>query len=250
MRRLLSLVVGLGVVLGSPIAHACGAAYPGGPMVCTLADAPGHKPDPTEKPPTLRVAASWSYTSTTIVFDPGKRADLTRHTVFGGTELLLGRGLGLRFGAGGVVAGTFEPGGRHATLGPGVTGFVGIAKTVLDETSAIPFLQLGLTVEGTRAATRGPAPGEAPTFSALDVRAAATAGKTIAHWLVPYVSVRAFGGPIDYRFAGVRETGTDLYHYQLGGGFEAVLPSRAFDVFVEGIALGERGVSAGIGTSF
>ena len=79
--------------------------------------------------------------------------------------------------------------------------------------------------------------------------AALNAGKTVGP-LAIYATARAFGGPIFYRYAGESVTGTDLYKYQVGGGLSIALPSRILDAFVEGIALGERGVAAGLGTSF
>lgn len=250
-------------------AHACGAAYPGGPMVCTLADAPKKKTATGEadssvtaprrqEAPIARVSASWSYTSTTILFGQGRRAELTRHTVFVGTELPLAPGFGLRFGAGGIVDGEITPhlnfgsgtGYPSASFGPGVSGFLGAAKTIIDERAEVPSVQLGATLSVSRATTRGPAPNEGPSFTAFDLRASATVGKTLGGIVIPYVTARAFGGPIYYRYGGQKVTGTDLYKYQVAGGFAVSLPSHVLDVFVEGVPLGESGVSAGLGTTF
>jgi hypothetical protein len=247
-----TIVIGVGALTvgATRDAQACGAAYPGGPMVCTLEDAPPSRHGVKTLVPVARVSAIWSYTSTTILFGEGRRADLTRHAVFASTELPLARGLGLRFGAGGIASGELRTSGGPATFGPGVTGFFGIGKTVVDEKPSVPFLQLAATVSMSRATTRGPAPNEAPSFTALDVRAAATIGKTIGGWLVPYVSLRAFGGPIFYRYGGKDVTGTDLYKHQIAGGLSVALPSRVLDAFVEGVPMGESGMSAGLGTTF
>ena len=69
-------------------------------------------------------------------------------------------------------------------------------------------------------------------------------------WLVPYVALRAFGGPIFHRYGGEAVTGTDLYKYQVAGGLSLALPSRVVDAFVEGVPVGESGLSAGLGTTF
>jgi len=45
-------------------------------------------------------------------------------------------------------------------------------------------------------------------------------------------------------------TGHDAYQYQVGGGLSLALFKGRLDVFAEGIALGEKGVAAGIGTTF
>jgi hypothetical protein len=246
--RILSFAL-VGLVALERSAEACGAAYPGGPVFCTMDDAPGHQ-KPTTPPPTpLHLSLSWEFTTTTILFGGGKRADLQRHAVFAGSEIAVAKGLALRFGAGGIVEGEIHPHHDRADFGPGVTAFFGVAKTIVDEKTYVPFVQLGGTLSGSRAATRGPGTNEGPSFTAFDLRAAATVGKTFGP-IVPYATGRAFGGPIFYRYAGEAVTGTDLYKYQVGGGLSLALPKHVLDAFVEGIALGERGVSAGIGTVF
>ena len=76
----------------------------------------------------------------------------------------------------------------------------------------------------------------------------AVVGIPIARVVTPYVVARAFGGPIAWRIDTASKTGTDAYHVQLGGGVSALL-FRRVDLFVEGIPLGERGVSAGLGVA-
>lgn len=232
----------------APAAQACGAAYPGGPMVCTMDDAPSRQPRP-------RVALSWSYTTTTILFGSGRRADLRRHTVFAGSEIPLGRSLAIRFGAGGIVEGELVKKTSAArsvsTFGPGASVFAGIAGTLIDERPMVPFLQIGLTLSVSRAVTRGPL--DTTFFTALDARGSATAGKTLQVAglnVVPYAAVRAFGGPVYTRFAGADVTGTDLYKYQVAGGVAVARPDRSFDLFAEAVPAGEGGFAAGLGTAF
>ncbi len=232
-------------------AHACGAAYPGGPMVCTMNDAPGHHAALASAPPIARVFASYSFTSTTILFGDPRRADLVRSAAFVGAEVPVGeRGMTVRFGAGGVLDGHLALGnGGRVRLGPGPTGFFGLGLPIVANRGAIPFVQISGTLAATRVATLGPGPNEGPSFTAFDLRAAATAGYQF-DWFVPYVAARVFGGPIFYRYAGEAVTGTDLNKYQVAGGFAASFFHRTFDLFVEGVPLGERGVSAGLGTTF
>jgi hypothetical protein len=226
-------------VLEPTQAAACGAAYPGGPAVCTMEhDAP--------KRAQGRVLASYAFTSTTLLFGGDRRADLTRHAVFAGAELPLSSRLSSTIGAGAVVAGTLERNADRFELAPGQTGFASIGWRAIDASTSAPwpFVQINTTLSVTH--TRA---GGAP-FTAFDLRAAAVAGRTIEDVFTPYVVGRVFGGPIFWRIEGDDVTGTDLYKYQLGGGFSLALPSRVLDVFVEGIALGERGVAAGIGSTF
>jgi len=216
-------------------------------------------------PPIARMAASYAFTSTTILFGDGRRAELTRHAVLGSVQmpLTLSGSFSALIGAGGIAGGTLEHGFARDAIGPGFAGFSGIAWRAVDGKGALPFVQLTATLSVTHALTRTDdrgtrtdgttSPGaqpDTPRFTAFDLRVGAVAGKTIADVFTPYVTARAFGGPISWRFDGAEVTGTDLYKYQLGGGLSLAVLDRRFDVFAEGIALGERGVSAGIGTTF
>jgi hypothetical protein len=239
-------------------AHACGAAYPGGPVMC---DFPGKDGGATEGVPIARLSASYAFTSTTLLFGNGRRADLRRHAIFGSVQVPLTRSgkLSMQFGAGGIAGGELVHGAAHDSIGPGFSAFAGVAGRVVDGRGALPFVQLTATLSATHALTRtddrgtrtdgGTSPGS-PRFTAFDVRAGVIAGRTIGDVFTPYVTARAFGGPIAWRFDGEAVTGTDLYKYQLGGGLSLALLDRRLDVFAEGIALGERGLAAGIGTTF
>lgn len=250
----------LSLALAPRTAQACGAAYPGGPVMC---DFPRKASAPSA---TARLSASYAFTSTTILFGDGRRADLTRHAVFGGVQLPLTQSgkLTAQLGAGGIVAGDLVHGAAHDTMGPGFSAFTGIAWRVVDGHDAIPFVQLTGTLSFTHALTRTDDRGtrtdgstspnaqpETSRFTALDLRLGAIAGYPIANGVfTPYVTARVFGGPVAWRFDGETVTGTDLYKYQLGGGLSLALFDRKLDVFAEGIPLGERGVAAGIGTTF
>ena len=245
--------------LSSRRAEACGAAYPGGPVMCDY-------PRKVAAPQAIaRLSASYAFTSTTLLFGDGRRADLTRHAAFGSLQLPLSRTgtLTAQVGAGGIAGGELVHGAARDTIGPGFAAFGGIAWRAYDGTDTLPFVQLTATLSGTHALTRtddrgtrsdgstsaGARP-ETPRFTAFDLRVGAIAGHTFANAFTPYVTARAFGGPITWRFDGASVTGTDLYTYQLGGGLSLALFDRRLDVFAEGIALGERGLAAGIGTTF
>ena len=272
-----------GVLLGSmvsatllgfaPAARACGAAYPGGPVMCdyprrnadgTVIDRPTGDADRSLGPPIAHLSASYAFTSTTILFGDGRRADLTRHAVFGQLQLPLtksGAVTGI-VGAGGIAGGELIHGAARDTIGPGFSGAVGVAGRVYDGKGWIPFVQLTATLsvthmgtrtddQGTRTdGTRSAAGPSSPKFTAGDLRVGVIAGKTFGDVFTPYVTARAFGGPVAWHFDGDAVTGTDLYKYQLGGGLSLALFHRKLDVFAEGIAQGERGVAAGVGTTF
>ena len=211
-----------------------------------------------------RLSASYAFTSTTILFGSGRRADLTRHAVFGEAQIPLSKSgavTGL-IGAGGIAGGELVHGAARDTIGPGFAGAVGIAGRVYDGKGWIPFLQLTATLSITHMGTRtddqgtrtdgstSPTGASSERFTAADLRGGVIAGETFADVFTPYVTGRVFGGPIAWRYDGEAVTGTDLYKYQVGGGLSLALFERRLDVFAEGIAFGERGVAAGIGTTF
>jgi hypothetical protein len=127
------------------------------------------------------------------------------------------------------------------------------SRRLLDGHGNLPFLLLGISAGGSGAWTReevthGPTPGTTG-FYAFDIRGGLTVGKTFFNTLSLYAVARAFGGPVIWKYNGTTVLASDQYHVQLGGGVVTALP-RAFDVFVEGVPLGEHGVTLGGGKSF
>lgn len=250
---------------GERAAHACGAAYPGGPVMCDFPRGDhGGSAAAARSRPILRLSSSYAFTSTTLLFSGDRRADLTRHALFGAIEVPLSRSpsssLALQLGGGGIAAGELvattplAPAPRSYEVGPGMSAFAGVAGRVLDGRGAAPFIHLTGTLSVSHAITRASASfaPAAPSerYTAVDLRFGALVGKTFGEGFTPYVVARVFGGPIAWRIEGADVTGTDLYKYQLGGGLSLALLDRRLDLFVEGVGLGERAVAAGVGTTF
>ncbi len=210
--------------------------------------------------PLLRLSSSYAYTSTTLLFSGAgdRRADMRRHAAFVGMELPLSRSptssFALQLGAGGIGNGELVTNAsatgpsRSYDVGPGFSGFVGLAGRVVDAGEWTPFVHLTGTFSVSHAATRSPSSRD--SYTAFDLRIGAIVGKTIEGVFTPYVAARVFGGPVLWKIDGASVTGTDLYKYQLGGGVSFALFERRLDLFAEAIGLGERGVAAGIGTTF
>jgi hypothetical protein len=166
----------------------------------------------------------------------------------------LGGGVGA--GLGGVItvvppsASGAPPGNPQRFLVlPGWEATLSYSRRLLDGHGNWPFLVLGISGGASGASTReetlGPPPGTSSLY-AIDVRAGLLLGKTFWKTLSPYVALRGFGGPVLWEYAGSSVTGTDRYHYQVGGGLVTALP-EGFDIFVEGIPLGERAITLGVG---
>ncbi len=189
-------------------AHAGGAAYPGGPIICDVRDGP-----PGSKAlgaPVARLTTSYAFTSTTLLFGDGRRADLSRHAIFGGVQIPLTRSgaVTLQTGAGGIAGGTLTHGAARNTIGPRLAAFAGLAWRVVDGRAAVPFVQLTATLSATHALTRTDERGtrtdgsaspraqpETPRFTALDLRVGAVAGKTIGDVLTPTLLRRRLTTP-------------------------------------------------------
>ena len=149
---------------------------------------------------------------------------------------------------GAVLGGSLTLGDDRHEVRPGFLASVGAAYRAVDDRGAVPFVLLGASLSFARASTRADSDGATASLSSSDARVSVTIGKTFFELLTPFVVARAFGGPVMWSVRGRDVTGGDRYHYQLGGGLAAHV--GAFDAYVEGVPLGEKRLSAGLGVSF
>ena len=220
-------------------AKACGVSGPGGVEACSLEE------HAESERPKFRVGVSALYTSTSISFSDGSQADETRQAILATFSYLPTSRLSLQAGLGATLGGHLTLGGASSDFAPGPTATLGASYRVLDGAGARPFVVLSALVSFEATTTTGDV-----GYTALDLRVGGVVGWSIAGVVSPFLSARAFGGPIFWRNAGGSSvTGTDTSHYQLGGGL-AVLVAKRVDVFAEGIPLGERAVSGGVGVAF
>ena len=156
-------------------------------------------------------------------------------------------------GIGGVTGGSMqvddELGVADIDIGAGWIGSLSGSYNVLDGTDDWPFLVLTLTVGAASAQTTAPPPRTSGRLFALDLRFGAGFGYTLANTFSPYVAARVFGGPVEWELDGEDITGSDKHHYQLGGGLVVSLPAN-LDLYAEGVPLGERAVTAGLGFTY
>jgi hypothetical protein len=227
-------------------AIACGASTGGvaGLSACSVDE---HEEEIRAK---WRIGESFSYTSTGIRFDD-VRPDETRVANVLTLETMPFPRLAIQLGAGVIDNQVLvTPGARYNTPDGGVVMVLGGSYRLLDPDGVRPFVlaTVGLTMSAvqtqieTAAATRA-------LYSAFDARGGFAVGWSIAHVLSPYLLGRVFGGPVYWRYQNEKETGTDVHHFQVGGGVSLAL-RNGFDLFVEGVPLGELGLSGGAGFSF
>jgi hypothetical protein len=198
-----------------------------------------------------RAALDGAFSATSLVFGAGGtsyHADERRENVATSYEQRLSSRWTFVGTLGASVAGALRLGTSAFNLRPGPLAAASIACRVVDERKVWPFVLASLSLAGSwgQSALRG---GQGTdSIVAADARIGVAAGKTIAHILSPYVTARAFGGPILWKYAGQNVTGTDAHHYQMGAGFSLAL--GRFDLHVEMAPLGERELAAGAGVGF
>ena len=226
-----------------PRAVACGAS-PGGPLghtMCGLDDGPLTR--------RFRGAMSYSYSATRLSFGEGLKFDLERQSTLVTLDYRLDKKTSLTFGAGVLLAGSLE-GAERSTFSGGPAALVGYSVGFAREGRWAPFTVLTIAGSFVHAGTRAIAAtspfAQSVGYTALDARAGLLVGKTVFDTVSVYAAGRLFGGPVFWRTEGASKLGTDIYHYQVGGGLLVRLPA-GLELFFEGVPLGERGAVAGLG---
>ncbi|AKT42738.1 hypothetical protein [Chondromyces crocatus] len=155
----------------------------------------------------------------------------------------------MQFGGGVSHGGRLLVEGVHHDFTPGWLATAGGSYRVVRGEGLRPFVLLTATLGASGARTQALGVTTTERYLAFDVRVGAVVGWTLYDTLSPYLAARAFGGPIFWRFQDRDRMGTDRYHYQLALGTSVLLPG-GFNVSAEGIPLGERGLSVGVGVLF
>jgi hypothetical protein len=240
-----SVLAALVVATTTVRARACGVSGPDGVSACSLAE---HE-EATR--PRWHVGSSAVFTSTALRFDGDLRAEETRFAVLALVAYAPTAHVTLHAGAGAALGGSLGlPDGSHEFL-PGPALALGASWRVVD---GAPFVVLSSQLTSLLSTTRAPGAAESGVtsttgYEAFDLRLGITVGTTVLDVVSPYAIARVFGGPVFWRYQGSAVTGTDVSHYQIGAGFAARAGKR-FDLFGEGIPLGERAVAFGAGVAF
>ncbi len=238
------LAVTATVLLAPRAVHACGSSGPDGVSACSLAEYE------EAQRPRWRVGASAVYTSTVLTFGSFEAGE-TRYAGLAEVSYAPTARLSFTGGLGVAVGGRLlAPDGPH-DFGPGTLVSLGGAYRFLEGATPLGrgFVVGSALVSFTGASTQVGNTGPDTAYDALDFRAGVAAGFTWLRALSAYAVVRAFGGPVFWRYQGSFELGTDTHHYQVGGGL-AVLVLRRVDLFAEGVPLGEQALSAGVSVAF
>lgn len=211
---------------------------------------PKAAPKPVVKVPRNRVSVVVGHASSTLVFEGTIRVNMERRAVLATYERRVATKWTLQFAAGAIATGTLKVASDVYQFGPGWSAGISTSYRALDGRGSKPFLLLGGTLAFAGATTQGVSP-DAPKIEYLggDLRLSVVVGKTIFQALSPYAVVRGFGGPIWWKIANKDIVGTDAYKFQVGAGLAVAMP-WGLDAFIEGVPLGEKALSTGLGYSF
>lgn len=230
----------------SSFAWACGASAGGaaGLAACSLSE------HDEEMRPKWHLADTASFTSTAIRFDDGGRFTQERFNFVTTLDAMPVPKLALQVGAGPAFPGSMYEGGERFETNSGVVMLLGASYRFVDSSGIRPYVLGTLGFTFLEMQTRGTLPSNSRAlYDAFDLRMGTVVGWTIGDWFSPFLVGRVFGGPVNWTHDGQKVTGTDVNHYQLGAGISVPLGKIA-DIFLEGVPLGEQGMSGGFGVSF
>ncbi len=196
--------------------------------------------------PRWRLGGAYGWTQTDLRIG-GDRVDVTQHTA----SLSLTRALKNRWRIGGslgvLVGGRLRWRGRRDVISPGGAASLSASREWLDDWRHQTFLTTSAAFAFTAAPTRSEFD-EPGTYTAVDFSVAVAVGKTLWNVWSPYLSARAFGGPVWWDATGPAP-GQDPDHYSLGVGSVFSI-HRNLELGIDWAAAGARGLTAQLGINF
>jgi len=155
----------------------------------------------------------------------------------------------LRGSAGVILDGTLAEADQTShEVNPGGLAGLGVEYRALNGHDSVPFIDLSLFLGASWSETETQGSADKTSYFAADARLGARAGWNTGGTIFPYAAARVFGGPVDWEINGEEVTGTDEHHYQLAIG--AAVRAGAVSIYAEWAGLGEKGLSAGVSTSW
>jgi hypothetical protein len=235
--RLAGAALALGVTLASARALACGVSGPDGVWSCSL-----EEHDEALRP-RWHLGVAGGYTATTLSFNHGLRGDEQRSAALASLVYAPTPRVAFQGSAGATLFGRLSTPSGQYDFDAGPSAALGASWRAIE---GRPFLAFTSVLSFSAATTRASSGAHnSAGYEAFDLRLGAAFGTTLFDALSPYLVARIFGGPILWRYQGSAVTGTDVNHYQLGGGL-AWRIRASIDLFAEGVPLGEQALSGGV----
>lgn len=193
------------------------------------------------------VGATYGLNEPALRFDGEADYDLLEHAAVGSIGYRLAPRTIVQFAAGAIFAGEMTGEGRSYDLGPGFTMRLSAAHQWIGRSDEVPFFTttLAYTFSTLRATETT---GAKETLSASDLRIGTLFGMTFRDLVSPYLSARAFVGPVELTQDGRDRQGTDRRKYALGLG--SALTVDRFELLVDATFFGERSLSVGASVAF
>lgn len=160
----------------------------------------------------------------------------------------LKKGWSARASGGILLGGDIEGGEESFTVHPGFLVSGQMARLLRPAEGWKPFVSTALSLSFSHSSAGAPDTDPFP-LNAIDLRLSLTAGYSLWRFWHPYLSARAFGGPVFWTYQGESVAGSDQHFYQLALGSTFTLPG-GIALYLEGAPAGERSLSGGIGFSF
>ncbi len=195
-----------------------------------------------------RFSAGYGLLQSSIRFT-GFTADFAHHSVMAGVSRRLRDDLTVQLAAGALLSGTWNLPGAPGTLRTGPMAQLSATWMAFEGGGGWPFVALTGGLSAFTAGVSGAGNGGIESVTAGDLSLSVTVGRALWGTLAPYLGARVFGGPVDWKLAGQKRTGSDAHHFQVALGVAAALPA-GLDLLVEGSPLGQKSVSASAGWSF
>jgi hypothetical protein len=195
------------------------------------------------------VGAGYGIFDADLRFDGEDDYELWQHAVVASFGRRFAGDFSLRLAVGAVLGGELEGQGREYAVLPGWTASLAGAKRWFGRSDEVPFLTttLAFSMSGARTEERGGS-GEVESLLAMDARLGVLFGITLWETWSPYLALRGFGGPVQWRQLGRDRTGSDRHHYAIGAGSSVAL--GRVELLLDVTVLGERSISVGASASF
>ncbi len=197
----------------------------------------------------MQLALGYGQFDTTIRFDGDRDVDTRMSTVSFSAGWIINDRWTARTAAGAIFDGELIPAdGTIHDVEQGGLASVGMEYRALVSNGAVPFVDVSLFIGMSWAKTTAPGATIKQDYFATDARLGARTGWNIGDSLFPFVALRVFGGPVQWKLEGEDVTGSDIHHYQVALGAAAQL--GPVGLFAEWTGLGEKGLNAGLSTAW
>lgn len=189
------------------------------------------------------MSGSYGQFTSDLTFGESTEPGISQNLVVAAAGRQVGRDWSLRLAAGAILDGTMTESGEVHDIGTGWLATAAVSRRV--RFGGRFFATGSFSIGFSSTSTTGMMTGDNVGLTATDMRLGALVGATFWDRFSPYLMSRLFGGPVFWNLGGEDITGSDQYHYQVGGGASVQLQS-GFSALIDASLIGERSLSIGV----